>query len=106
MSSDTDHLGVCNIYAQDSWHTESFIIGNRQGLIDLRNAIDEALKNKVGEANLFPSDFEGYTTYIALLEDENKFADLCMPYTNEPGVGTDENSIHPIEIIKELQTKK
>ncbi|MFU0789835.1 hypothetical protein [Virgibacillus proomii] len=103
MSSDTDHLGVCNIYAQESWHMESFIIGNKQGLIELKNAIDKALKNKIGEADLFPSDLEGYTTYVALVEDEEKFANLCMPYTNEPGVDTDENSTHPIDIIEEIK---
>ncbi|SHH21482.1 hypothetical protein [Virgibacillus chiguensis] len=102
-SSDTDHLGICNIYAQDSWHMESFIIGNKEGLLELKNAIDEALNNKIGEAELFPSDFEGYTTYVALVEDEEKFAKLCMPYTNEQGVGKEEYSIHPIDVIKELK---
>lgn len=103
MSSDMARLGVCNIYAQESWHMESFIIGNKQGLIELKNAIDKALNNRIGEADLFPTDFEGYTTYVALVEDEEKFANLCIAYTNEPGVGADKNSTHPTDIIKELR---
>ncbi|MDG3044700.1 hypothetical protein OE903_15000 [Bacillus sp. B6(2022)] len=52
---------------------DSYIIGNREGLIELKSAIDQALKSNVGQAELFPSDLEDYTTYVALVDDKKSW---------------------------------
>ncbi|MCY7500445.1 hypothetical protein [Bacillus pumilus] len=102
MMKDKDK--ICHIYAQKSWHMDSYIIGNREGLIELKSAIDQALKSNVGQAELFPSDLEDYTTYVALVNDKEELDSLIMPYIDEDN--DDENLIHPVDIVTSLEEKK
>jgi len=67
-------LNFLQVYAQHFHHLESFIEGNNEGLIELRNAIDQALEKGTGKANLFPSDDEGYELYVPLIPDEEQKA--------------------------------
>ncbi|AMQ07130.1 hypothetical protein [Sporosarcina psychrophila] len=75
------------VYAQHAHHLESIIVGNREGLIELRNAIDQALDKGTGKGNLFPSDDEGYELYVSLIPDEEHkvFSLLELPYTIQFG---------------------
>ncbi|WP_226528561.1 hypothetical protein [Metabacillus niabensis] len=59
MSWELKGTNVLHIYAQDAWHQEAYIVGNKEGLLELRNAIDEALKSKEAVAHVFPTDGEG-----------------------------------------------
>ncbi|PCK23402.1 hypothetical protein CEY02_01465 [Bacillus pumilus] len=104
VDEDTDVLGLCNIYAQQSYHMEALILGNKKGLLELRNAIDEALETGSFVVNLFPSDFEGYEVCIAVVDDEKRFEKLTTPYVEE--YAQDDDAIGPIEIIKEYDSKK
>ncbi|WOQ72026.1 hypothetical protein R0126_15475 [Bacillus stratosphericus] len=101
---DDDILEMCNIYAQETHHREALILGNRKGLLELKNAIDQALKTGSAVANLYPSDFEGYETCIALVDDEKQFKKLITPYVEE--YTQDDDAIDPIDIIKEYDFKK
>ena len=82
------------IYAQHSQHFEAFIVGNREGLLELRKMIDETLKKGTSEGNFFPSDDEGYQAYIALIPDEKEelFQSLELPYTDQFGYGNSNQS--------------
>ena len=55
-------MQLCNIYAQQTHHFEAFILGNKKGLIELRNAIDRALETGSSVAHLFQSDYEAIET--------------------------------------------
>ncbi len=101
---DDDVLGLCNIYAQQTHHFEAFILGNKKGLIELRNAIDRALETGSSVAHVFPSDFEGYETYIALVNDEQRFEKLITPYVEE--YMQEDDAIDPIDIIREYDAEK
>ncbi|USD83113.1 hypothetical protein M5E02_01390 [Bacillus safensis] len=101
---DDDILEMCNIYAQETHHMEALILGNRKGLLELRNAIDKALETGSSVAHLYPSDFEGYETCIALVDDEKQFKKLITPYVEE--YTQDDDAIDPIDIIKEYDSKK
>lgn len=101
---DDDVLGLCNIYAQQTHHFEAFILGNKKGLIELRNAIDRALETGSSVAHLFPSDYEGYETYIALVNDEQRFEKLITPYVEE--YMQEDDAIDPIDIIREYDAEK
>ncbi|MES9716611.1 hypothetical protein [Bacillus safensis] len=102
--NDDDILEMCNIYAQETHHMEALILGNRKGLLELRNAIDKALETGSSVAHLYPSDFEGYETCIALVDDEKQFKKLITPYVEE--YTQDDDAIEPIDIIKEYDSKK
>lgn len=104
-------LNFLHIYAQHTHHKEAFIVGNKEGLLELRAAIDEALINGQGKGDFFPSDEEGYDTYVSLIadEDEDLFNSLEMPYTEQFGdcnsnchfvnIKKDENAPHPPSIL-------
>ena len=66
-------MKILNIYGQWAWHTEARIIGNREGLVALRQAIDEVLKGDVITAKqktgIYASDGEGYEVIIELHDD-------------------------------------
>ncbi|MDI0275201.1 hypothetical protein QGQ84_16615 [Bacillus safensis] len=104
QTDDDDVLGLCNIYAQQTHHFEAFILGNRVGLLELKNAIDKALETGSSTAKLFPSDYEGYDVYIALVDDEQRFKKLTTPYVEE--YAQEEDAVDPIEIIKEYEAEK
>jgi len=74
-------MKVLNIYGQPMEHMEAEIIGTKEGLEELRDAIDKALR--VGEAStgemLFASDGEGYTVKI-IRGDENWLDDFWKKY--------------------------
>ncbi|MEW4100604.1 hypothetical protein Q0N85_16145 [Bacillus altitudinis] len=101
---DDDVLGLCNIYAQQTHHFEAFILGNKKGLIELRNAIDRALETGSSVAHVFPSDYEGYETYIALVNDEQRFEKLITPYVEE--YMQEDDAVDPIDIIKGYDAEK
>jgi len=80
-------MNLLHIYAQEAWHDDAFIVGDRLGLEVLRKAITEALE--VGRASgpdLFVTDGEGYAVKI-ICEDsgwqEEFWCSLSLPYTDE-----------------------
>jgi len=62
-------MKLLNIYGQPFEHAEAIIKGNREGLVELRDAIDRALRNGKAETAhphdcIFASDGEGYHIII------------------------------------------
>lgn len=66
-------MKILNIYGQESWHTNARIVGNKEGLLELRDTINNALQS--GKAMtlqsypLFASDGEGYSVRVECHED-------------------------------------
>jgi hypothetical protein len=72
-----------HIFAQAQWHDDAFIIGNREGLMRIRDAIDRALGENVRDAAAVSvSDGEGYTCFVAV---EEGMDDVRVPYTDPIG---------------------
>lgn len=80
-----DYHDYIHVYAQHSHHQESFIVGNKQALIQLRSLIDKALAEGTSKGVFFPSDDEGFDLYVAVVENEDLFQSLEMPYTEQFG---------------------
>ena len=91
-----------HIYAQDVWHDEAFIVGNREGLEALRDALNKALENPFSTARCFVNDGEGYACYIAECKDEQKLDLLAVPYTDQIATEQNESSIWPEQFFAEL----
>lgn len=74
---------VAHIYAQEAFHDEAFIVGNRDYLHALRDAITAALKGGFGKAEGFVSDGEGFDTMVVLHDHPlgEKWSQLQVPYT-------------------------
>lgn len=72
---------LLHIIAQESWHQPAFVVGNRIGLINLRNAINRALEgNGVERAGVTCSDGEGYILHVRQMA-ENEMAAMPRGYT-------------------------
>ena len=85
------HQMYLHIYAQHTNHQESFIVGNKQALLKLRDLIDEALvETTAAEGSFFSSDDEGYEVYVGLVKNEEVFQSLEMPYTEQFGDRNDQ----------------
>lgn len=71
---------LCHLYGQRYWHDEAYMIGNRIALVELREAIDIALKN--GEKRIVSSsaDGEGYELFIKCVEDDFDWEEIELPY--------------------------
>jgi hypothetical protein len=81
-----ERVRLLHIYAQFCWHSECRIVGNKNALIVLRDAIDEALKKGKSETGAMTSDGEGYTVEIEMLDadwESDRWRRQPMPYTAE-----------------------
>ncbi|WP_303967858.1 hypothetical protein [Sporosarcina ureae] len=76
-----------HIYAQEFPHDGALIVGNKLALLELRRAIDEALKGRESKGHLTASDGEGYRAYVFRIEDDERelFESLEMPYITQYG---------------------
>ncbi len=67
-------MKILNIYGQEAWHCEARIIGNKEGLLELRATIDKALKDGLaipsGDLPLYASDGEGYEVIVECHDDD------------------------------------
>lgn len=72
-----------HVYPQLMWHCTASIIGTREGIEAVRDAINEALaKNDRASAEVMASDGEGYDLIIEVI-DEALFDTLYPPYVDE-----------------------
>lgn len=94
-------MSKLHLYAQLQWHDEAYIVGNRQALESLRDAISKVLASEGPElVDTFASDGEGYCVAVALSDDET-FDKLAPPYTSDIAKPTDKNNfIWPWNIQK------
>ena len=73
-------IPTCHIFGQQMWHGEAYLIANRTALLELKEAIDVALKHEETRLGLMPSDGEGYDLFIKCVEDDFEWEELEMPY--------------------------
>lgn len=62
------------------WHDSSFLIANRAALLELKDAINIALKHGEFRLGLSPSDDEGYDLYLKCVDEDFDWEKLEMPY--------------------------
>lgn len=75
---------ICKIYGSNFWHDSVEIVGSKSALTDMRDAIDEAIKNKIGKTKLMESDGEGYTVRVHCEERSwDQWCELPNHYNEE-----------------------
>lgn len=57
---------ILHIFAQFHEHGDAKILGNKSGLLALRDAINTALSEKRGEAQIMADDGEGYSVMVEM----------------------------------------
>jgi len=101
--------GHLNIYSPFAVNMEGFLIGTREGLVQLREAIDKALISNHGLAStsLVASEGEHYQVYV-MRTDTLKIRTLQEMYTNDLVLHDDEK-VTPEKFfddyIKEIKSK-
>ena len=75
---------LLNIYGQKSEHFDAKIVGNKAGLIELQNAIYEAMKQGKATTTMYASDGEGYELTIEEHDDEWGCYAPKYSYWNKP----------------------
>lgn len=78
--------GIIQIYAQEAWHHECFIVGEKIALEALRDAINTALTQNKAEIEVWCSDGEGYVIGIKQVAagwENQDWIMLPLPYTDD-----------------------
>ena len=91
-----DTMDVVHVWAQEYFHCDGFIVGNKGGLLKLKDAIEKALadKNGMAKCEVFVCDGEGYDLHVVAVEGDTK--DLATPYVDESFAAENrEHAIYP-----------
>jgi hypothetical protein len=86
-----------HIYSQEQWHGNAYVAGNEEGLKNLRDAIDVALKEGKSHASAYVSDGEGFYTLVVNLA-EDRIHKIMTPYQDEIAQDSREDAIPPWEL--------
>lgn len=81
---------LLHIFSQLQWHSPASIIGNRNGLTVLRDAIDDALGSGSSETFAMTSDGEGYSIHVTVEDSpwhHEAWKHIAMPYTDPVACG-------------------
>lgn len=91
---------IVNLFPLTHDAKNTFIVGNKEGLLALRKAIDEALENNTSKCNLSPSDNDEFECNI-LMNNENVeslfWKSLNHPYPDIPN--DTYNTYHPYDYL-------
>ncbi len=79
---------LLHVYEHYAHHDDVWVVGNVDGLLALRNAIDKVLNStgKVANAEVMASDGEGYDVQVVCEESPwqgERWGNLFLPYTAE-----------------------
>jgi len=109
IHKDTEMDGQLNIYSPISVNMDGYLIGTREGLSQVREAIEKSLVSNHGLAStsLISSDGEGFQIYVMKTDSEKMFT-LQDMYNSELAL-TDETLTSPEDFfhnrIQELRGK-
>jgi len=102
-----DIINLLHIYAQEQWHGEAYIVGNRDGLIELKKAIIQALNSGKGETGedvpIYVNDGEGYKVKVTMNNTgwlEPFWVKLAVPYTEKIASEKRKDAVWPWKIKK------
>ncbi|MBT2681966.1 hypothetical protein J7E38_23685 [Bacillus sp. ISL-35] len=84
-------MPICHIFGQQMWHSNAYLIANRTALLELKDAIEVALRHEETRLGLMPSDGEGYDLFIKCVEDDFEWETLEMPYHDKECYVPDES---------------
>lgn len=87
-------ISFIHFYAQYMPHHESFIVGNKKALLELKKMIDEALHDGEAVRDFTSSDGEDYQAFVIKVSDNDEalFESIEMPYTAQ--FGDDNNNTY------------
>lgn len=91
-------MRVLHIHSQEAHHNDAFIVGTREGLLALREAVDLALAARTGASEVSVGDGEGYYVLAMLIDaDEHGFPvdNASVPYTADCAKEYQDTAVYP-----------
>lgn len=94
-----------HIYGQSYNHDHAFIVGDTTALIELRDAIDRALKTgtTASETTSFTADGEGFEVKVYREEEEEYWDKAGLPYTDRTGFVDADDAIGPWDLFRKYR---
>lgn len=93
-------MSKLHIYGPISHHDHSFIVGTRETLKRLRDAIDSALAEGKGKLSTFTADGEGFELEVYREEEECYWDNALLPYTDEIAKDYRKDAVGPWDLFK------
>lgn len=102
-------MNLLHVYAQPWEHSDAWLVGNREGLTALRDALNRALASETTEPAgclQFVADGEGYACFIVPNDADwqtEKWQKLYRPYTDETAKDrrSDEEVLVPYRLLED-----
>jgi len=89
-----------HIYAQDHEHDTSWIVGDKQSLTALRDALDKAIADHHSSMSSFTADGEGFITTVVITDKAN--IEMMLPYATIGNTKGDS----PFDLVSSAEYKK
>lgn len=107
-------MNLLHLYAQPWEHSDAWIVGNREGLTALRDALNRALANEQtapAACLQFVTDGEGYTCFVVPNDADwqsEQWMKLYRPYVDETAKDhrKDEDVIAPYQLLDDGEYKR
>lgn len=92
MTEIEEEMPVVHLWQPLMWHCDQNIVGNKEGLTLLKDALQKAIDTGKGVAEAFISDGEGHDVIIQCVKEIDL---LAVPYTDECAGEHREEAIFP-----------
>ncbi len=88
---------VLHLWSPEYFHSEGYVVGNYEGLIRLRNVIDNAITNGFSMDSVYIGDGEGYNLYVFRFDN---IMHAAVPYRDDIAAEQRERAIYPWDMVK------
>jgi hypothetical protein len=99
-----DGQALLHVYGQETWHNTVHVLGSRDGLAALEDAVHRAIDDPAGVGatpTVWPSDGEGYRVIVVRAENESFFQQQGAPYFGEECRGSEKpGMLTPAELVE------
>lgn len=94
-----------HVYSPSYFHDHAFIVGNKEALEALRDAIEAALEtgSAVGETTASTADGEGFDLKVYREEDEEYWDKASLPYTDRTCFVNSDEAISPWDLFRKYR---
>lgn len=86
QESETNKIGVIHIYAQEMWHNDAIIVGNRRALTKLKELIEIALDTGAAFGEFMHQDGEHFDLHVVMDNSDwqsDSWKSRRLPYKRE-----------------------
>lgn len=97
---------VLHVYSQRQWHDDAYIVGDKESLQLLADAINKAISSGEGACQSCVNDGEGFDVHIRRVDDPQLLDKLAVPYTSDVAEEKDSAAIWPWILFNMRQGNK